>query len=113
TTGTKAKRGDDTVDDSVKGGSSSPADVRVGDIVVKLGARQEPVARSKVQEQEVEPTPRRLSVRDDVVKEKDCRVFLRNFRTKTDDVKWAQNGIVATIINGEAVPVVQNRITDA
>ncbi|GAU34888.1 hypothetical protein TSUD_144190 [Trifolium subterraneum] len=49
----------------------------------------------------------------DVIKEKDNRIFLRNFRTTPDDVMWAQNGIVVTIINGEAVPVVQNRITDA
>ncbi|MCI68277.1 sulfate transporter, partial [Trifolium medium] len=49
----------------------------------------------------------------DVVKDTDRRVFMRNYRTKTDDMKWAQNGIVATVINGEAVPVVHNRITDA
>ncbi|PNX63322.1 putative sulfate transporter, partial [Trifolium pratense] len=30
-----------------------------------------------------------------------------------DDVKWARNGVVATVINGEAIPVVQNRISDA
>ncbi|MCI24963.1 RNA recognition motif, partial [Trifolium medium] len=49
TTVTKAKKGDDTGVDSVKGGSSSPEDVRVGDIVVKLGACKEPVVRTKVQ----------------------------------------------------------------
>ncbi|MCI53169.1 sulfate transporter, partial [Trifolium medium] len=41
------------------------------------------------------------------------RVLLRNYRSKSDDVKWAQNGLVAIVINGEAIPVVQNRITDA
>ncbi|MCI89679.1 sulfate transporter, partial [Trifolium medium] len=29
------------------------------------------------------------------------------------DVLWAQNGVVATVINGEAIPVVKNRIADA
>ncbi|MCI82341.1 sulfate transporter, partial [Trifolium medium] len=38
---------------------------------------------------------------------------MRSYRAKSDDVKWVQNGIVATVINGEAVLVVQNRITDA
>ncbi|MCI55524.1 sulfate transporter, partial [Trifolium medium] len=47
------------------------------------------------------------------VKEKECRVLVLNYRTKSDDGKWAQNGIVATVVNGEAVPVVQSRITDA
>ncbi|PNX64523.1 putative sulfate transporter, partial [Trifolium pratense] len=43
------------------------------------------------------------------VKKKD----MRSYWTKPDDVAWAQNGLVATIINGEAVPVVQSRIMDA
>ncbi|MCI64308.1 sulfate transporter, partial [Trifolium medium] len=47
------------------------------------------------------------------VKDKDNRVFMRNYRPKSDDVMWAQNGLVATVINGEVVLVVQNRITDA
>ncbi|MCH93528.1 sulfate transporter, partial [Trifolium medium] len=38
---------------------------------------------------------------------------MRSYWTKPDDVAWAQNGLVATIINGEAVPVVQSRIMDA
>ncbi|MCI97581.1 hypothetical protein A2U01_0118882, partial [Trifolium medium] len=46
---------------------------------------------------------------DEATKEKDCRVLLRNYRTVADDVKWTQNGLVATVVNGEAVPVVQNR----
>ncbi|MCI79757.1 sulfate transporter, partial [Trifolium medium] len=53
-----------------------------------------------------------LDLPADAVKEKDCRVFSRNYRSKSDDVKWAHNGIVATIINGEVIPVVQNRIMD-
>ncbi|MCI33980.1 sulfate transporter, partial [Trifolium medium] len=38
---------------------------------------------------------------------------MRNYRTSLEDVQWARNGMVATIINGEVVPVVHNRITDA
>ncbi|PNX63408.1 putative sulfate transporter, partial [Trifolium pratense] len=44
---------------------------------------------------------------------KEDKVFLRSFCTKSDDRDWARNGVVATVINGEAIPAVQNRITDA
>jgi hypothetical protein len=40
-------------------------------------------------------------------------ILTRKYCTTSDDVQWAHNGIVATIINGEAIPVVQNRISDA
>ncbi|GAU38420.1 hypothetical protein TSUD_52450 [Trifolium subterraneum] len=72
-----------TRDDLANGGSGTPEDVRVGDIVVRIGTSQEPTARKDGQE------------------------------TKHDDVHWAHNGLVVTVINGEAVPVVHNRITDA
>ncbi|MCI83841.1 DUF4283 domain protein, partial [Trifolium medium] len=57
--------------------------------------------------------PRVSAVPVAAVKEKDRKVLLRNYRATQDDVLWAQNGIVAMMINGEAVPVVHNRITDA
>jgi hypothetical protein len=47
----------------------------------------------------------------DAIKRKESRIFLRSYRSKFDDVQWALNGLVATVINGEAIPVVQNRIT--
>ncbi|MCI30574.1 sulfate transporter, partial [Trifolium medium] len=40
-------------------------------------------------------------------------VFVRKYKPTMEDVTWAQNGVVATVINGEAISVVQNRITDA
>ncbi|MCH99997.1 hypothetical protein A2U01_0021012, partial [Trifolium medium] len=93
TTRTKAKTGVVNVPDSAKGGSCSLDDVRVGDIVLKLGERQEPVARTEAQQQGDGPKSRIFITSDDVVKEKECRVLVRNYRTKSDDVKWAQNGI--------------------
>ncbi|MCI55620.1 sulfate transporter, partial [Trifolium medium] len=38
---------------------------------------------------------------------------MKSYRTKSDEVEWARNGIVATVHNGEVIPVVQNRIVDA
>ncbi|MCI76318.1 sulfate transporter, partial [Trifolium medium] len=54
-----------------------------------------------------------LKTSDDVTKEKENRLMVRKYRSEAEDVKWAQNSLVATIVNVEAVPVVQSRITDA
>ncbi|GAU25958.1 hypothetical protein TSUD_373590 [Trifolium subterraneum] len=97
----------------VKGNSSSPEEVRVGDIVVRIGTRQEPTAQKNAQEQAEGLISRKPTNVTDVAKENEVLISLRKFRTMPDDVEWVQNGLVATIINGEAVPVVQNRITDA
>ncbi|PNX57809.1 putative sulfate transporter, partial [Trifolium pratense] len=55
--------------------------------------------------------PKKVETQADTVK--DCRCFLKSYRTKPADVKLASNGVVATIINGEVVPLVQDRIADA
>ncbi|GAU41193.1 hypothetical protein TSUD_26180 [Trifolium subterraneum] len=98
---------------SAKGGIDITEDVRVGDIMVRIGNPQEPTARKDAQVQEAGVILRKPTVSSGVAKEKDDRILMRNFRTMPDDVQWAQNGLVASVINGEAVPVVQNRITDA
>ncbi|MCI20005.1 DUF4283 domain protein, partial [Trifolium medium] len=40
-------------------------------------------------------------------------VFVRKYKPMPEDVNWAQSGVVAIVRNGEAIPVVQNRIADA
>ncbi|MCI82813.1 putative bromodomain protein, partial [Trifolium medium] len=42
----------------------------------------------------------------------DARVYVRKYKPAMEDVKWAQNKVVATVINGEAIPIVHNRIAD-
>ncbi|MCI96523.1 hypothetical protein A2U01_0117823, partial [Trifolium medium] len=37
---------------------------------------------------------------------KEGRVLMKSYRTRSDDAEWARNGIVATVYNGEAIPVV-------
>ncbi|GAU33269.1 hypothetical protein TSUD_279430 [Trifolium subterraneum] len=95
------------------GRESPPEETRVGDIVVKLGARKVTKENTKSQTEEGGLFPNNLGEPAAVAKAKDHQVLLRSYKTLTDDVCWAQKGIVATITNGEAVPVVQNRITDA
>ncbi|MCI51534.1 sulfate transporter, partial [Trifolium medium] len=78
--------------------------------VVKLGARQERVVRKEAQKNGDGIQSKKLELHTDADKENKSRVLLRNYRSKSDDVKWAHNGLVATVINGEAIPVVQNRV---
>ncbi|PNX78571.1 hypothetical protein L195_g034549 [Trifolium pratense] len=94
-----------------KEGCEAPEGVQVGDIVIKLGARKEEILKKA--------DPKKVGARisnkgeqpDDAVKER--QVFLRSYQSKSDDSEWALNGVVATVVNGEAIPVVQNRIMDA
>ncbi|GAU51099.1 hypothetical protein TSUD_411800 [Trifolium subterraneum] len=86
--------------------------VRVGDIVVKLGPRQEQVSSIDGQKKGEGQSSNGTNMHTDIVKEQDTRVLLRNYQTMKDDVQWARNGVVATVINGEAIPVVQSRIID-
>jgi hypothetical protein len=39
--------------------------------------------------------------------------LVRSYRSQLEDVSWARRGVVATVSNGEAVPLVQQRIVDA
>ncbi|PNX85375.1 putative sulfate transporter, partial [Trifolium pratense] len=111
--GAQAKKG--VVSDAApaKRNLGDPGAVRVGAIEVSLGARKDEVTRHKEKVQEEGPTPNFSAMPESVIREKDRQVFMRSYRTKPIDAKWAQDGLVATIINGEAVPVVQGRLTDA
>jgi hypothetical protein len=45
--------------------------------------------------------------------DKGRKVYLRKYRPVPDDVEWASKGGVATVSNGEVIPMVRHRITDA
>ncbi|GAU18974.1 hypothetical protein TSUD_178910 [Trifolium subterraneum] len=88
-------------------------DLRVGEIVVKLGTRQETVEKTKGHKKEGGPHANDPTATAASGKDKERQALLRKYKAKSDDVSWAKKGVVATISNGEAVPVVQTRITDA
>ncbi|MCI68138.1 hypothetical protein A2U01_0089397, partial [Trifolium medium] len=67
----KAKIGVAIVADSGKGGPGSTEEVRVGDNVIHIGARQETVVNTKAPEQVVVSTSRKLVVYADAGKDKD------------------------------------------
>jgi hypothetical protein len=87
--------------------------VRVGDIVPNFKGIQERAVRNNGLRGGKELALKSTDVPADAAKRKEGSVLLRNYRSKSDDEAWAHNGLVATVINGEAVPVVQTRISDA
>ncbi|PNY17795.1 hypothetical protein L195_g014547 [Trifolium pratense] len=91
--------------------SDLPEGVQVGEIVIKLGARKEDLVKKPDSTKVVAKTSNMVEQLADPIKER--KVFLRSYQTTPDDIQWALNGVVATIVNGEAIPVVQNRIMDA
>jgi hypothetical protein len=86
--------------------------MQVGDIVINLGNRPKRTSDDGRQHGE-EPVPTEADMSGAAVIGKKRKTLVRNFRTKAADVQWASQGLVATVMNGEAVPVVQNRIADA
>ncbi|MCI34976.1 hypothetical protein A2U01_0056197, partial [Trifolium medium] len=89
---------------SAKEGHGLPEGVCVGDIVVTLGAQQERVVRKEDQKNGDGLNSKKLELHTDADKVNESRVLLRNYRSMSNDVKWAQHSLVATIINGEAIP---------
>ncbi|PNX71513.1 putative sulfate transporter, partial [Trifolium pratense] len=87
--------------------------VRVGEIVVRLGDSQERGARETVRKTRGGMKPVEVKQPLEVAQENKCKVLVRKYQSRSDDVEWVQNGLVATILTGEAVPVVQNRLYDA
>ncbi|MCI25759.1 sulfate transporter, partial [Trifolium medium] len=96
--------------EDVTGETSSAADVRVGDVVLKLRKRFEQAGRKEVFKQ---GDGLLRTGTEDVPKDPEHRALVRNYHTLDDDMRWAKNGLVASIVNGEAVPVVQSRVMDA
>ncbi|GAU38018.1 hypothetical protein TSUD_395770 [Trifolium subterraneum] len=99
--------------DLVKEGDDGGEGVQVGEVLVRLGDRKKSAGSTgevgqgsheltgypaKHFEKEVEPS---------------ASVFVRKYKPLTEDVQWARDGMVATVTNGEAIPVVHSRVADA
>jgi hypothetical protein len=81
-------------------------EVQVGDIVLRLANQPKTVALNKGPQHEEGQALKGPQG-------KESGILLRSYKSKSNDVQWAHNGLVATVINGEAIHVVQNRIIDA
>ncbi|PNX75570.1 putative sulfate transporter, partial [Trifolium pratense] len=87
--------------------------VRVGDIVVKLGARKPKLAQKDGKKGSIEGEAMNFKVGEQRVNTvKYNSVLMRSYRSTLADAEWVHSGIVATVFNDEAIPVVQNRILD-
>jgi hypothetical protein len=84
--------------------------VRVGKVMVPLGDRQENVNSESTRNKETEI---HLTGEADTAKDEGHGVYLRKYRSIPDDVRWASTGVVATVANGELIPMVRRRIADA
>jgi hypothetical protein len=74
--------------------------VRVGNVMVALGVHQDAC----------EHTPKEETDPDQDMGQ---GIYLRKYRSVPEDVQWARSGVVATVSNGEVIPVVRRRIADA
>jgi len=43
---------------------------------------------------------------------KPVKKLVRTYRSHEEDLNWAHNGVIASVINGEAIPMVHNIIED-
>jgi hypothetical protein len=108
-----AKERNATVMNTLQKGADPEKEVRVGEVVIRLGERKKKVDRTGGP---VEDDNQNLGVKVLRSVEKEVSgtsVYIRKYSTTVDDVKWAQNGMVASVKSGEAVPVIQRRIVDA
>ncbi|WJX25076.1 hypothetical protein P8452_14151 [Trifolium repens] len=88
--------------------------VHVGDIVLNLANCKRRVVQSDGVQHEKKQVPKDSAMPVEAAKGKESSsMFLRNYRSKPEDAQWANNGLVATVNNGEAIPVVETRIADA
>ncbi|WJX65942.1 hypothetical protein P8452_50550 [Trifolium repens] len=96
------------ITDMAKEGS----EVQVGDVVIKLGNQKRRGALIEGPQNE-KLAPKDPDIPGESAPGKESSILVRSYRSKSEDVQWAQKGLVATVINGEAIPVVQNRVIDA
>ncbi|KEH15708.1 bromodomain protein, putative [Medicago truncatula] len=82
----------------------------VGDVTVRLakGPRMEKVGGSG----KGEPAKRDGTLLN-IGGQPSIQNLVCKYRSNVDDLQWARNGVTTTVINGESIPVVQDRIADA
>ncbi|MCI57719.1 hypothetical protein A2U01_0078970, partial [Trifolium medium] len=90
-------------------GTDAEEGVRVGEVLVRLAVEKEKEGNTGVPGKVVSKNNGHSE--KPTVKESapDTSVFVRKYTPLLEDVEWAHNGVVAIVINGEAITVVQNR----
>ncbi|MCI43296.1 hypothetical protein A2U01_0064533, partial [Trifolium medium] len=95
----------------VKEGLDATEEVRVGEVLVRLGGQKEKIGNAGVTEKASSENIGHSAQSTEKEAVTNVSVFVRKAHDGGRDLgsKWG----VATVINGEAISVVQNRIADA
>ncbi|MCH79282.1 cysteine-rich receptor-like protein kinase [Trifolium medium] len=99
--------------DPVKGGGDSAGGVKIGDVMVQLGDNKDKEGTVGAKARVLRPVTDNRERQPEKEYAPDNSVLMRKYNTTSDDLQWAREGVVATVINGEAIPIIQNRIMDA
>jgi len=99
------------------GGTSGEGEVWVGDVVVRMrGGMGEEVERWGVELGAKSKNVVDVLKSTGIGRVLNCthhvQKLVRIYKSQMDDFKWARNGVVVTVFNGEAIQVVQNIIED-
>ncbi|GAU43941.1 hypothetical protein TSUD_284480 [Trifolium subterraneum] len=94
-------------------GEANVEGVQVGDVFVRLWGEKEKEVVIGVSEKGVSKIIGHSEQPKETESAREVSIFVCKYTPSMEDVLWAQSGVVATIINGEAVTVVQHRIEDA
>jgi len=86
-------------------------ELRVGSVVLKMGRKERPMVGEGEKRVEVGTGKSARNIRTDM--QTVSKTFVRRYTPCEDDVEWACNGLVGTVLNGELIPVIQDRVEDA
>ncbi|AET02659.2 DUF4283 domain protein [Medicago truncatula] len=103
------------VEVDVGDGRNHLVEVRMGEVKVRLdrGKLANDRRSSKQSVKEDFKSQQKPSIQPSVERQPSIQKLLRMYRFIGEDLQWARSGFLASVLNGEAIPVVQTRIEDA
>jgi len=84
-------------------------EVRVGDVVVRVGGAKK-LVEGRVESAGVGGVQK--SVLNNMDKPTEPKRLVKIYRSREEDLKWARRCMVGTVINGESIPLIHNRVED-
>jgi hypothetical protein len=85
-------------------------EVRVGDVVVRMGGAKKLGEEGRVESAGVGELQKSVLISMD--KPTEPKRLVKMYRSREEDLKWARRGMVGTVINGESIPLIQKRVED-
>jgi len=105
------RMGSEKEDEGLRKMTGFEGELRVGSVVLKMGRKE----RRKVGEGEnvVEVGTGKSDRNISTDKQTVSKTFVRRYTLCDEDVEWASNGLVGTVLNGESIPIIQDIVEDA